>query len=533
MLSSGSHQPPKHIPMTHHRIQKNPNRPNFFQRIWHARTDFLLGLLFLLITVLYAIFMLTDRVPLLGWLLLAGLWLAYAFTSGRLSFPTPLDLPILALVILLPISYAISTDPASSQTKITGLLLGIALFYLIVNAVRDFQTLRLVIIALIILAIGTATLGFVGMDAADGFLETLPEALTQPLDAVRAAIGEGGVHVNTVGGAMAFFLPLLVSLLWDGGAYYRKYLKRKRFSQAHKLLYVLLLLLALLLVALALWQTSSRGAYLGCAVGLIALAIWKDRRFLWLLPVIVIALMAFFFINADGDFSKLIAILDAGEDQTLAGRLNAWRHSLILIQDFPLTGTGIGTYSAVFEDRYLFEIFPYRTTAYLHTHNTFLSVAVDLGLPGLVAYVGMLTGCGVMIWRTRKLGRSILRVLIKGLACGLLAHQIFGLADAFVLGTKLGAIQWIFLGLVAAVFTHQDAFRGKHDADAITKPDWGRLKAQGRDISIGLGWWLLISLAALTFIILSPLVSVFTSIIGGVLLGLLLTKSYRKVRTRT
>jgi hypothetical protein len=37
----------------------------------------------------------------------------------------------------------------------------------------------------------------------------------------------------------------------------------------------------------------------------------------------------------------------------------------------------------------------------------------------------------------------------------MLAHQIFGITDAFMLGTKSGAVMWVFFGLVAALYVHR------------------------------------------------------------------------------
>ena len=89
----------------------------FFLRLSDAvRTDWILGAIFLLVTALYAALMISDRVPTLGLLGLGALWLAYALLGGRLSFATPLDLPILVLLVLL-------IGPLSSITTAQGVML--------------------------------------------------------------------------------------------------------------------------------------------------------------------------------------------------------------------------------------------------------------------------------------------------------------------------------------------------------------------------------------------------------------------------
>jgi hypothetical protein len=203
-----------------------------------------------------------------------------------------------------------------------------------------------------------------------------------------------------------------------------------------------------------------------------------------------------------------------------------------MIQDFPLTGAGIGTYGAVFDKLYIYEIFPYPTVRYLHAHNTFLAAAVDLGLPALILYSALLTVFALMIKRRLKIGRSVLKTFLQGLACGMLAHHVFGLFDAFVLGTKLGLILWIFLGLASAVYVHKDNFRWQRTRDGIAhvafdKPDEKLLAFRALDLLIGLGAWMVFSIVAISFVNISVLLSVIMAVAGGIVLGFFLLNRFR------
>ena len=42
--------------------------------------------------------------------------------------------------------------------------------------------------------------------------------------------------------------------------------------------------------------------------------------------------------------------------------------------------------------------------------------------------------------------------LILGLGAGMLAHPIFGLTNAFLLGTKPGVVMWMIMGLVTGLY---------------------------------------------------------------------------------
>jgi O-antigen ligase len=104
----------------------------------------------------------------------------------------------------------------------------------------------------------------------------------------------------------------------------------------------------------------------------------------------------------------------------------------------------------------LFSIDP--TTDIGHAHNAFLQAALDLGIPGLIAYLSVHISAFAMLVSTwRRRGRlpfpePLSRALILGLGGGLAAHLIYGLTDAVALGAKPGVLWWILLGLVASLY---------------------------------------------------------------------------------
>jgi putative inorganic carbon (HCO3(-)) transporter len=92
------------------------------------------------------------------------------------------------------------------------------------------------------------------------------------------------------------------------------------------------------------------------------------------------------------------------------------------------------------------------TFPYVHAHNNPLQAAVDLGVFGLLAYLALLIAFFYSAIRTyRRTQERFIRGVIVGLGAGMVAHQIFGITDAFMLGTKPGLIMWVFLGIMAAL----------------------------------------------------------------------------------
>jgi putative inorganic carbon (hco3(-)) transporter len=485
----------------------------------------------ILFVALYAGLMLTDRVPTIGLVAIAALWLVYLLLSGRLSFATPLDLPILVLLGLLPLSLAISIDWELSLPKIYGLLLGIGMFYLIVNNLRNYDRLHLAILALILLGIGTAILGLITINATSDLLSFLPplQNLLRRIQPGSFSAGERGVNANTIGGALTFFVPLLGSLLWNPGAFFRSALRTKSNQRLLMTAYKGLVIGAFLFVLGVLILTRSRGAYLGCAAGFLTLLIFKDRRFLWLIPILLANAIFVLYYFGDGAPLAFLYSLDTSRETTLQDRFALWSSAVGIIQDFPITGAGIFTFSKVLGEVYTTQIFSIQPMQYFHAHNLYLAIAFDLGIPGLVLYTALLSSFGVMAYRTINRGRSIIRVVVVGLVSGMVAHHAFGLVDANTLGTKLGIILWIFLGLMAALYTHK-RYRGwRADSPARDQPglailnlEWEPVKQRLLNLLYGLILWVIISLAAVTFITFNPILSLGLAITGGILLGIFL-----------
>jgi putative inorganic carbon (HCO3(-)) transporter len=89
-----------------------------------------------------------------------------------------------------------------------------------------------------------------------------------------------------------------------------------------------------------------------------------------------------------------------------------------------------------------------------HAHNHLLQVGLDLGIPGLVAYLAIwLDAAGVLSVAWRSSSQDWLRILTLGFAGSLLAYFIFGLTDTIALGARPGFMLWLLFGLAASLHT--------------------------------------------------------------------------------
>jgi putative inorganic carbon (HCO3(-)) transporter len=128
---------------------------------------------------------------------------------------------------------------------------------------------------------------------------------------------------------------------------------------------------------------------------------------------------------------------------------------MYMIQDFPFSGVGMGTFSEVADRLYPFFLFAPGTVE--HAHNLYLQVAVDLGLPGLIAWLAILFALVAAAYLTWRSGRASGSSWLAGIGAGLLAAQValvvHGFTDAVVWGMVRSApLVWLVWGLGAAAF---------------------------------------------------------------------------------
>jgi putative inorganic carbon (HCO3(-)) transporter len=139
-----------------------------------------------------------------------------------------------------------------------------------------------------------------------------------------------------------------------------------------------------------------------------------------------------------------------GLAHTVAGRVELWSRAVDAIRDAPLTGVGMNAFRVVMPERYPPFLFPITDLA--HAHNHLLQAALDVGLPGLVAYASIWLIIGALLVRVLRLSdERVYRSIAGGIGAGLIAHFVFGLTDAIPLGAKVGVLFWLTLALTCSL----------------------------------------------------------------------------------
>lgn len=385
-----------------------------------------------LLAVAVPLLMVTNRLPAgVIWFALALValaWLARWTALGyHLTVPTPADLPLAVLVVVAVGSMFVSVRFGDSVIGLHKIIALVALFYGLVNTLQTAAGIRhfTVLFLLAGMAASLASLIVIAPSSAKlPFVSTLYDAL--PTILPRTVKG------NYAAGTVVVFLPLSVSLFFAGAELAPRWMSGS----------------AAALVTATVVLTQSRSALLAAGVGLGVLGVWATRWFLAILPALA---AAGWWLVRYGSIEILIdPISDSGS--ALSSRVDLWRRGLYIIQDFPFTGISTGTFDTIVQALYPLH-FLAPSERLFHAHNFYLQTAVEFGLPGLIAYVGLVVAVLTVGWNLLHEPAIALgyRALAVGLMAGLAANLAFGLTDAIVVANKSSVFVWAAFGLLCCL----------------------------------------------------------------------------------
>ncbi len=361
-------------------------------------------------------------------------WLAF----GRPTVRTPGDWPIGLLVLMIPVTLWATALPDVTRVQVYRLSVGIALYYAVANWARAFGRLRLVAMGLIVVGLGLAAAAPVSVKWVSGAkLSFIPSSLYKHFPLLIP----DPVHPNVMAGVLVVLLPLafaLIFLSWGRLHWYEQALTPTAF----------LFMLAILVL------TKSRGGYMGAAAGL-----WVVLLLRW--PRVALGILvltgggAGYALHHCGTSVVINALSATSSLNNIAGRLEVWSRAWYMVQDFPFTGIGMGTFQKV--ANLLYPFFLAGPDAKIpHAHDIFLQVAVDLGIPGLIAWLSLLLLVFLAAWSVYRYGRDNGDWWMAGLGAGLIGSQValivHGLVDAVTWGTRPAVVVWALWGISMAAY---------------------------------------------------------------------------------
>lgn len=383
-------------------------------------------------------------------------WLARRVARGAWTVATPLDLPAAILLILGLVSVMVSDARAASIVSFGEWIGGFALYYSIVNGIvatrrrtsaghtelaggkgassPDVGDSRIGVgvWTLVLVGAAMAVAGALGLRFSVKFLPLPMLDLVPKLD--LEFLNPRGFTPNIVAGALAPLVP--IALVWT-------------ILQRGRALQFIAAALACVLVAVTL-LTQSRGALLALTTACVLLPFLRSPRRLWLVPALLIPLVALVFVLGP---SNVIEMIMASDTQGSAGeRVELWDRALRMMRDFPFTGIGLG----LFESTVLALYPPFYSppdAPLPHAHNLYLEMGAEFGVGGLVAFFALVTTVVGVGWQAiRRAANDAQGWLAAGLLASVFVFLGHSVLDATFLSTKVSVIVWSVMGLAVTLF---------------------------------------------------------------------------------
>ncbi|HEV7529980.1 MAG TPA: O-antigen ligase family protein [Solirubrobacteraceae bacterium] len=147
------------------------------------------------------------------------------------------------------------------------------------------------------------------------------------------------------------------------------------------------------------------------------------------------------------------------------GRTDLWTVASRMVQAHPITGVGVGNFPNTSAE-YTLRAGPLQRTDLIFnerpyvTHNTYLQITAEMGVPALLLFLGIIAACmswalrAARIWARR--GEVVMEVLARSMFLGLCGMLV---ADFFI-SVMYSKLLWVLLALGPAMYAiarHDDA----------------------------------------------------------------------------
>lgn len=245
-----------------------------------------------------------------------------------------------------------------------------------------------------------------------------------------------------------------------------------------------LLLAAVVVCALALLGTGSRGAIVALLASLllaILVSPLAPRRLATVVLGVIVAATAYYWLWAPSEVVERLLSLTTGAD---SGRLDLWRIALAVIADRPFLGAGLLNFQ-ILEPIYAAGLVANLSNPELLVnapqvvHNTYLEVWAELGVFGFIGFMGAIVGSLYQAWRAAQRFSGSQDEEMQLAARGLMIGVAGLLAAYFFISGHLQEQLWLLLGVSSALglldsvsrpTKGEAAGRGRHSVPALEEP---------------------------------------------------------------
>jgi len=389
-----------------------------------------------------------------SWLwLLAGLPVVSLLrwrVEGRAWPRSPLNRWLVGLAVLGVLNVLVApfnrapSNPVYAYTVIFARLwMGIALVWWLIALAQRLQHMLLPVMLAggISASAGLLALGSTAWTGKSSALVALIQLLPRWGDGLRSWEA-ASFNPNEIAGALSLLTPLAVGLAaWAG-------LRGKRVFGL-----TLAIMAGGLLLVTVLGQ--SRFALAGIVAALVLLLPWVFRHWwmrvvLWVCMLAYIIAQAYIMLRPPSAAVVIDGLLNERDSESVNIRVDLWSSAVQITRAYPLMGVGANMY----RDGRVRALFPADSYANPpHAHNAWLQMSADMGVPGLILFLGIQFTLASLLFHTWRQGDAEARAVALGVGGGLLAHTIYSVGDAVPLWDRLAVMYWLLAGLAAAQYS--------------------------------------------------------------------------------
>lgn len=351
-----------------------------------------------------------------------------------------LHFPIAVLVGWMLLSFIWAVSVYLGIKEFLLILYGVVIFFLTINNVKDEKTLNTALKIWIIAGLLCALSGIVELitttlPALKGLSSGTIKHWGEP---IRISGLKEGPH--RLGFLLNVCLMITVpQLIISGSRKYKLFLGFCIFS-----------------MLIVLINTMSRSTWIGCFIGIACCSFYSKRlaKIFFISCLVVFVLFVALAPDAlqHAVVERFKGMLDPMQTQSIAGRASVWEAGMKMFKDRPVTGVGIGSFSALATQ--------YGSVHLEAPHNVYLFFLSEFGLIGLSIFLALIfTIVTLLIKGFKHISNDANKIVLFGLFVGLIIYFTQGLVVSYKF---LEMEIWALLGLATAalkIFTSKNLER--------------------------------------------------------------------------
>lgn len=363
---------------------------------------------------------------LMGIVVIAAYSINYIKEGGFKFKFTPANFLILLFSIIIVISTILSVSPDGSFRDFTIHLISIGIVFMLIHSKKSKNEIYLLsgiftLTATIVSIYGVYQL-FAGVPMGSGWLDVSQNPN------IQTRVYSTFENPNLLAEYLIMVFPISVALFFINN----EIIKKICFAVSSGIIFICIGL------------TYSRGSWIGLAFSILVFIVLIDfKKLAFFVPAGIGSLFLM-----PTSILQRISTIGSLKDSSNFYRFNLWNMAIDILKDFWFSGIGIGY--VAFRKISPFYI---RTMAPYHTHNTYLQIAIELGIIGIIVFLLLMLSIFKMgIGSIVNSNSRFIKFFTTAYMASLSAILVHGLAEHVFFNPKIMLVFWLIVGMNLSIY---------------------------------------------------------------------------------